>query len=56
MVDFFQLLAAFFRAVINKLNSVSFSISGYNVTLAGLLFAFLVFSIVISVFWKGGKA
>lgn len=55
MLQFYQLLAGFMRSILDlfKVEIVSFSI--YSVTLYHILLAFLVLSIVITVFWRGGR-
>lgn len=55
MLDFFDFLIGFWNAIIAVLNRYTFSIGSYDVTLAGVLFACLVISFVVTVFWKGAK-
>lgn len=51
----FLLLRDLFVALIGQLNSISFKIGNISVSYGGLIFAFLVVGIVVSVFWKGAK-
>ena len=44
-----------FYDVSRLLDSIVFDIAGIKVSLLGLLLAFLVVGIGISVFWKGGR-
>lgn len=55
MYDFIVFLRDFFVDLIELLNSISFTVGNISVSYGGLLFAFLVVGIVVSVFWKGAK-
>lgn len=55
MYEFILLIRDFMMDLIGLLNAVSFSIGNTSVSYGGLIFAFLVVGIVVSVFWKGAK-
>lgn len=55
MFEFLLFIRDFFLDLIGLLNSISFTVNGISVSYGGLLFAFLVVGIVVSVFWKGAK-
>ncbi len=44
-----------FRGILNVLEGCSFDMYGVTVNLAGVIFAFVVIGIVVSVMWKGAK-
>lgn len=37
------------------LSRISFNIAGINISFIDILFGFMLISIVISIFWRGGK-
>lgn len=55
MLEIVTFLRDFWVDLIGLLNSVQLSVGAINVPLGGLIFAFLVVGIVVSVFWKGAK-
>lgn len=56
MSDAFLLIFRFWQSLFNLLNGAVFDIGGFEVSLGGLIIAFLILGMVISVFWKGGQA
>lgn len=57
ITDFTFLFIDFIKNLFNTLNfHCSFTLLGYNLGLGHYLIALLLLSIVISVFWKGGRA
>ncbi len=56
MTGFIELIRSFFIGVFDELGQVMLPIGPYIVPLSGVLVAFLIISIVITVFWKGGGA
>lgn len=52
---FFQTFFGWIGSIFNELNSHSISVSGSSIGLGFLLIAFLITSIIISVFWRGAK-
>lgn len=44
-----------FRVIFNTLENCTFEMYGVDVNLAGVIFAFIVIGIVVSVMWKGAK-
>lgn len=57
ITDFTFLIFDFIKNFFNILNShCSFTLFGYNVGLGHFLIALLLTSIIISIFWKGGRA
>lgn len=56
MEKFFQMIVDFMISVWNLLGTVAFTINGMSVSFSALIFAFLLISIVINVFWKGARA
>lgn len=55
MTNFFRLIVAFWDAIFNLLSEVQFSLYSYQVNLLDIMFVFLVLSMIISLFWKGGR-
>lgn len=55
MYQFILFIRDFFTDLIDLLNSITFNIGNVSVSYGGLIFAFLVVGIVVSVFWKGAK-
>ena len=55
MLEFVILIRDFWVDLIDLLNSIQLTVGAIKVPLGGLIFAFLVVGIVISVFWKGAK-
>lgn len=53
--SFFELIFDFMNDIFNLLNSARFEFFGTTVYLGWLLVAFVVISIVVSVFWKGAR-
>lgn len=56
MEKFFEMIVDFMISVWNLLDAVVFTIGGMSVSFSALVFAFLLISIVINVFWKGARA
>lgn len=56
MDRFFSLILDFFASILDTLDVVLFEYQNFEITLLGLIFAFLFLSIVINLFWKGAKA
>lgn len=55
MLEFFNMIRDFWSDILGRLNGVQISIGSIRVPFGGLIFAFLVVGIVVSVFWKGAK-
>lgn len=55
MYNFFEFIADFLNDLVDALNMYAFNIGGISVTLWGILLGFLCLSIIISLFWKGGR-
>lgn len=55
MLEFFTLLRNYMLAIIAEIDKHPLQIGNFRVSLFALIFAFLVISIVVSVFWKGAK-
>jgi len=55
ITPFFDMLRDLWAGIFSKLNATVFTVAGTNVSLAIILFAFLIISIVITVFWGGGR-
>lgn len=57
ITDFTSLIFNFLLQLFNTLNShCGFTLYGYTVGIGHFLIALVLFSIIISVFWKGGRA
>lgn len=56
MMEFFNLLGKFWKDIIAAFDNHPLQIGNYSVSLFAVIFAFLVISIVASVFWKGARA
>lgn len=56
MTEFFTAFIGWWRSLFDLLDSITFELYGFNVSFLSVLFVFLLFAIVISVFWKGAKA
>ena len=56
MEKFFEMIVDFMISVWNLFGTVVFTINGMSVSFSALVFAFLLISIVINVFWKGARA
>lgn len=55
ITKFFDMLRDFWSGIFSKLNTTVFTVNGVNVSLSIILFAFLIISIVITVFWGGSR-
>lgn len=55
MLDFIKLIRDFWVDLIGLLNSIQIPLGNINVPFGGLIFAFLIVGIVVTVFWKGSK-
>lgn len=55
MYQFILWFAGAFNQLLSLLDSISFNIAGYDVSYLSLIVAFLLISMVISIFWKGAK-
>lgn len=53
IIDFFVTV---FKGIINTLNDCVLDIYGISVSLSDLLFALVLFGLVVSVFWKGARS
>lgn len=56
MYEFFIFIRDVFVGFIDLLDSYSFNIAGMNTSLFEIMFGLLALGIIISVFWKGGRA
>ena len=56
MGDFISMIANFWKSIITLFDYHPLQIGDYQVSLFSILFAFLVISFVVSLFWKGAKA
>lgn len=56
MEDAIRLIPEFWRDIFGLLDRVTFEINGYIFSLGGLLLVMFITGIVITIFWKGGKA
>lgn len=54
--SFIQFFLNMFDQLVSLLSSVYFYIGGYRVSYFWFVVAFLLLSIVVSLFWRGGKA
>lgn len=55
MGQFFTMIGNFWRSIFNLFDAYPITIYGYEVSLTGILFAFFVAGLVITVFWKGAR-
>lgn len=56
MTRFFDMFFSFWSKLLGLLDKYKFIIYGYEVSILGLLVAFIIIAFVISLFWKGAKA
>lgn len=60
MTTFFVLIASLWSRILALFEAVVFQVRIYdktvNISLLSIILAFLVFSILINVFWKGARA
>lgn len=56
MLDFIRLLGSLWNKIISVFADHPVTVGNYNVSVLGLVFAFLVFGFVISIFWKGARS
>lgn len=55
MEDIFLTIYEFYAGIWDLFNRTVLPVAGDVVTLGGLLFAMIVVSLIISVFWKGAR-
>lgn len=55
MTQFVTFIASCIAILFNTINSVSFDLFGYSVSLGFILLSMIIISMVVSVFWKGAK-
>lgn len=58
MIDFFVLIANFFKSIFNLLNTtiINGGSGGQFTSLGGLIFVLIVLGFIVNVFWKGARA
>lgn len=52
---FFEMFFGFLRSLFDMLSDYSLSAFGANVPITSIIFAFIVLTMVIGIFWKGAK-
>lgn len=52
----FEFFVNAFHRIIRLLDSIVFSVGGFDVSFWSIIFSFLVLSIITFAFWKGAKA
>ena len=55
MTEFFEFFAQWMNNLLALLNSVTFRIFNFNVSLLYLLLGFIFVSMMLGIFWKGAK-
>lgn len=56
MGQFFLMIADFWKTIIKLFDDRPLLIGDYQVSYFAIIFAFLVISFVVSMFWKGAKS
>lgn len=56
MINFFNMIADFWRAIIAQFDKRPIQIGSWSVSVTALIFAFIVIGFVVSLFWKGARA
>lgn len=55
MTEFFDLLISFIKGIYLQIDSFSFDVYGFNVSLAEVFLGFIILNMFVLLFWKGAK-
>lgn len=55
MTEALRFFVDMFKSILQTLENCTFEMYGLQVNFAGIVFAFIVIGIVVSVMWKGAK-